>query len=54
MMPPLDLDHPVRRPASAGTVSARPRPSMPDGAMVRPHGPVLPLRVGTRGSPLAF
>jgi hydroxymethylbilane synthase len=54
MMPPLDLDHPVSRLASAGKVSARPRPSMPDGAMVRPHGPVLPLRVGTRGSPLAL
>jgi hydroxymethylbilane synthase len=27
---------------------------MPDGAMVRPHGPALPLRVGTRGSPLAL
>lgn len=27
---------------------------MPDGAMVPPHGPELPLRVGTRGSPLAL
>ncbi|MFQ3622921.1 MAG: hydroxymethylbilane synthase [Acetobacteraceae bacterium] len=27
---------------------------MPDGAMVPPHGPSLPLRVGTRGSPLAL
>jgi hydroxymethylbilane synthase len=54
MMPPLDLDDPALGPASAAKVGARPRPAMPDGAMVRPHGPALPLRVGTRGSPLAL
>jgi len=29
-------------------------PRMPAGAMVRPHAPAVPLRVGTRGSPLAL
>ncbi len=53
-MPPLDLDTPTVRPTPAGQVGARHRPAMPDGAMVRPHGPALPLRVGTRGSPLAL
>jgi len=36
-----------------GLVAGCPR-GMPDGAMVPPHGPDLPLRVGTRGSPLAL
>ncbi len=53
-MPPLDLDTLTIRPAPAGQIGARHRPGMPDGAMVRPHGPALPLRVGTRGSPLAL
>lgn len=40
----------------AGLQTERPRRMAPpaDGAMVRPHGPRLPLRVGTRGSPLAL
>jgi hydroxymethylbilane synthase len=54
MMPPTDLDQLADRPASPTQVGARLRPPMPDGAMVRPHGPALPLRVGTRGSPLAL
>ena len=32
----------------------RTRAAPPDGAMVHPHGRALPLRVGTRGSPLAL
>ena len=53
-MPPSDLDHLPVRPASAGAADARLRRPLPDGAMVRPHAPQLPLRVGTRGSPLAL
>ena len=53
-MPPLDLETPTLRPASPGRIGARHHQPMPDGAMVRPHGPPLPLRVGTRGSPLAL
>jgi hydroxymethylbilane synthase len=54
MMPPTDLDQLADRPVSPTNVGARLRPTMPDGAMVRPHSPALPLRVGTRGSPLAL
>ncbi len=44
-------------PAGVGhnaAATARPMRTPVDGAMVRPHHPSLPLRIGTRGSPLAL
>ncbi len=41
-------------PAGTTVVADRPLAPPQDGAMVRPHGRLLPLRVGTRGSPLAL
>ena len=41
-------------PVLDAAVATRVRPLPPEGAMVRPHGRALPLRVGTRGSPLAL
>ena len=40
--------------ADAGDRRIRRMEAPADGAMVRPHGPRLPLRVGTRASPLAL
>ena len=45
---PGQADASVRAPHGHGL------PSMPPGAMVRPHVRALPMRVGTRGSPLAL
>ena len=53
-MPPADPASSILPPAAPGRGGAPPLPVLPEGAMVRPHAPALPLRVGTRGSPLAL
>lgn len=46
------MDLPAAR--TAGRFDRMATPGMPAGAMVSPHAPPIPLRVGTRGSPLAL